>query len=476
MYGNALLKGTMIPGSTYSHFLQRLKSFERIEPAVLPRGPEKLVSMRLLMEALGHPERDFQVIHGAGTNGKGLTSAMIAALLRLEGYAVGLYTSPHVLDIRERIVVNGEWVAPQVFAQAGGRVLDLAEPIRAQHTVSYFDLLTATALEVFRMEGARWVVLETGLGGRADATNAVDKACAVLTRIGLDHQSVLGNTLREIAWEKLGIARPGIPTVLAGQPPELLEWLTESLRNLGSPVVRAEAYRLAVEAGTAIPGVRVEWADGNAFTIELPAQTPPLTPPRLTCAANALAAAETVLGAATLSRREAWVRTVLAVQLPARLELRRGVGLRGSSGPRLAQVVLDGGHNGDALEALADQLARWEISRYTLLLSLQADKLVAAVRSPLARLVAGAERILFLPPNTPRAPSPESFRQFLAELMPKAGQQPQPEMMNTPEEALRAALETPARPFVACGSFWMLGDLMPLLESGVEEQPDEVKG
>ncbi|MDH4248394.1 MAG: bifunctional folylpolyglutamate synthase/ dihydrofolate synthase, partial [Deltaproteobacteria bacterium] len=226
----------------YETFLTRLKVHERIEPAALPRTPEKLLSMRLLLEALGHPERAYRVIHVAGTNGKGLTSAMIAELLRLEGHSVGLYTSPHVLDLRERIQVDGAMVTPGVFSEVGMRVLDLAEPLRAHYTVSYFDLLTAMALEVFRTRQVTWVVLETGLGGRADATNAVDKDCAVLTRIGLDHQAVLGATLREIAWEKLGIARPGVPTILAGQPPELGEWMSAELRRLGSPVVDTAGY------------------------------------------------------------------------------------------------------------------------------------------------------------------------------------------------------------------------------------------
>ena len=459
----------------YARFLSRLALYERFEPFPRTRGPEKLAGVRRLAAELEHPERACRVVHVAGTNGKGLTAAMIARLLVRAGRRTGLYTSPHVADIRERITLEGAPVPEAVFARAGHRVLDVADRLRASLHFSYFDLLTLIAWEAFRAESMDWAVLETGLGGLSDATNIAPKELCVLTRIGLDHLHVLGDTLEAIAAQKLGIVTPGVPTVLAEQPAGLEPWLRARLAERDSAVSAAGAFRLELPR----PGAgRLEgrWTDGAPLGLPLAGDAPRLSPPALACAANALAAGELLLGPAEGEERPARLAAALETRLPGRLELRRAQRLPvpGAAGPSpldtvvLDTVVLDGGHNPDAVAALVAQLARWGLSDYTLVLSLQSDKLVKPLAPPLRELLTGAARVLALAPRTPRAPSPEVLRAFLAPLQP-AGR-PAPETVAGPLEALLAAAEAPGRPVVVTGSFWMVGDVINLLERGASRE------
>ncbi len=471
---------------TYAALLERLRGYERVEPFPQSRRPDKLAGVRWLLERLEHPEAALRVVHVAGTNGKGMTCAMIAALLQGAGHQVGLYTSPHVVDLRERIMLNGALLDPNAFAFAGHRVLDIADAGRTSVHFSYFDVLTAMGLFAFKQAGCAWAVLETGLGGLSDATNAVDKELAVLTRIGFDHMYVLGNTLREIAEQKLGIVRAGVPTVLGAQEPELEDWMAGRIVARGSAVLRAADFRVELSLP---PGeeVRAIWPDGEACAATVPGAS--LTRVKAVCAATALCAGEALLGPARGAERgngarAARVRTVLATELPGRLERRLRQRIRGTQAT-IARLVLDGGHNAGALAALADELARWGIDGYTLIIGLQADKLVDEVRAPLGRLLRGARRILILAPQTARAPTTEALTEFLRSAQPASGAAPaeaqpasgaapaeaQParraapiEVQPDPRTALLAAARTPDQTLVATGSFWMLGDLMRLME------------
>lgn len=453
---------------TYAGLLERLRGYERVEPFPQSRRPDKLAGVRWLLDRLGHPETALRVVHVAGTNGKGMTCAMIAALLHAAGQRVGLYTSPHVVDLRERIMLNGALLDESAFALAGHRVLDSADAGRANVPFSYFDVLTAMGLVAFNAAGCSWAVLETGLGGLSDATNAVDKELAVLTRIGFDHMYVLGNTLREIAGQKLGIVRAGVPTVLGAQEPELEEWMAGQIAARGSPVLRAAAFRVELSPPPD-EGVRAIWPDGEACSVTVPGAS--LTRVKAVCAATALCAAEALLGPAPGAERgdgvrAARVRTAMATELPGRLERRSRQRIRGTQAT-IARLVLDGGHNAGALAALADELARWGIDGYTLIIGLQADKLVDEVRAPLGRLLRGARRILILAPQTARAPTTAALTEFLRSAQQVgAGSPAAPiEVQPDPRAALLAAARTPDQTLVATGSFWMLGDLMRLLEA-----------
>lgn len=169
-----------------------------------------LGNIRRLDEALGHPHRKFRTIHVAGTNGKGSTSHMLAAILQKAGYRTGLFTSPHLLDFRERIRIDGEMIPEGEVAGFVERHRELMEQIRP----SFFEATTEMAFDWFARGGVEVAVIETGLGGRLDSTNIIGPILGVITNIAFDHTQFLGNTLEKIAAEKAGIIKPGVPVVI----------------------------------------------------------------------------------------------------------------------------------------------------------------------------------------------------------------------------------------------------------------------
>jgi dihydrofolate synthase / folylpolyglutamate synthase len=172
------------------------------------RGVKTFDAFQKLDETLGSPHRSFRSVHVGGTNGKGSVALKISEGLRAEGFRVGLYTSPHISSVRERIRIDGEMIAEKDLA---GHLSDLFR--KPKETYSYFDILTAAAFLHFRKNEVDWAVVEVGLGGRLDATNVILPEMAVITSIGYDHMEILGDTLEKIAREKGGIAKPGVPLI-----------------------------------------------------------------------------------------------------------------------------------------------------------------------------------------------------------------------------------------------------------------------
>src|SRR5690242_4322203 len=196
-----------------------------------PRRKFDLEHMRVLTEALGHPERRFPSVIVAGTNGKGSTSATLASVLRTAGYRTGLYTSPHLVRVNERIAINGETISDVDFAEGHSRIDHISESLVSagkldQHP-SFFETLTAMAFEYFASAGVEIAVLEVGIGGRLDATNVADPLLSVITDISLDHTEWLGNSLVEIAKEKAGIVRRNGILITLPQHPEVNDALGE---------------------------------------------------------------------------------------------------------------------------------------------------------------------------------------------------------------------------------------------------------
>src|SRR6478752_10247272 len=177
---------------------------------------EDLTNALLLAKHLNHPETGLKCIHVAGTNGKGSTSHMLASVLQEAGYKVGLYTSPHLKDFRERIKINGQEISESFVCDFIGKNKVFFE----DNELSFFEMSVGLAFDYFRHEKVDIVVLEVGMGGRLDATNIVTPLVSVITNIGLDHTQFLGNTLAEVAGEKAGIIKPGIPVVIGEYTPE----------------------------------------------------------------------------------------------------------------------------------------------------------------------------------------------------------------------------------------------------------------
>jgi len=213
-----------------------------------------LAHMRVLLRALDHPERKFPAVLIAGTNGKGSTAATLASILRASGLRTGLYTSPHLVRINERIRINGDEISDDDFALLHGIVARTAERLVEEGELpwhpSFFEMLTAIAFEYFAQNKVEMAVLEVGMGGRLDATNVVEPRVSVITDISLDHQKFLGNTVAEIAREKAGIIRPGGVVVTLPQQPQANDVIGNAILDLGAQAVSAVPYVPPVSPGS----------------------------------------------------------------------------------------------------------------------------------------------------------------------------------------------------------------------------------
>ncbi len=229
----------------------------------LQHGPSRkfdLAHIRILCQALGEPQRGYPSVLIAGTNGKGSTAATLASILKASGHRVGLYTSPHLQRINERIRVQGEPIADAALAASYDRVTaaatELVSTSALPHLPSFFETVTAMAFDYFAASKVEIAVLEVGMGGRLDATNIVEPIVSVITDIDLDHQKFLGDTISEIAAEKAGILRPDVPAVTLPQHPEANRVLGERIASLGARAVdaarnmRREIPREAIKTAT----------------------------------------------------------------------------------------------------------------------------------------------------------------------------------------------------------------------------------
>lgn len=216
-----------------------LPMFQKVGSAAYRPGLE---NTEYLMDYLGHPERGLRCIHVAGTNGKGSTSSMLASVLMEAGYRTGLYTSPHLGDFRERMRVDGEMIPKEFVAGFVRRHMDFF----TAHSFSFFEMTTAMAFCWFRACGVDVAVIETGLGGRLDSTNVVMPDLSVITNIALDHTAILGDTRVQIAGEKAGIIKPGVPVLIGENDPEI------------EPVFRAKAAREGAPLYFTDHGIRLE--------------------------------------------------------------------------------------------------------------------------------------------------------------------------------------------------------------------------
>ena len=205
---------------------QQFPSYQHLGAPAYKPG---LDNTRKLLASLGNPETTLRFIHVAGTNGKGSTCAFIASFLQQAGFRVGLFTSPHLIDFRERIRVNGKPISEE-------SVVEFTHKIQSQENdLSFFEITLGMALVHFQQESCDYVVLETGMGGRLDATNIVTPILSVITHIGLDHQAFLGETLAQIAEEKAGIIKPGIPVLCGEARPNLQEIFQRKAARQGAP-------------------------------------------------------------------------------------------------------------------------------------------------------------------------------------------------------------------------------------------------
>ena len=218
---------------TIEYLYQHLPMFSRIGAAAYKKDLHNTIA---LCDAIDNPQNKFKSIHIAGTNGKGSTSHMLAAILQQAGYKTGLYTSPHLKDFRERIKVNGAMIADDFVIEFVQRTKTISEKIQP----SFFELTVAMAFEYFAQQKVDIAVIETGLGGRLDSTNIITPVLSVITNIGYDHMNILGNTLEEIAMEKAGIIKPNVPVVVGEYLPATKNIFLDKAKACHAPVYFAQ--------------------------------------------------------------------------------------------------------------------------------------------------------------------------------------------------------------------------------------------
>lgn len=233
----------------------------------------KLSHTKECLRRLGNPEKKFRVIHVAGTNGKGSTCAFLTSIFREAGYSCGLFTSPHLVTINERFQINEQNIDDDTFLAAFLKVRALADELVAEGSYhpTYFEMLFLMGMVIFADAGVDYVMLETGLGGRLDATTAVEEpAACVITSISFDHMQYLGNTIREIAGEKAGIIVPGVPVIFDGNDPEAAKVIRDQAEKLGSPwfeVKREDAEIKGITSGGIDFSVKNGYYGNTVFSI-----------------------------------------------------------------------------------------------------------------------------------------------------------------------------------------------------------------
>src|SRR5215475_313138 len=405
-----------------------------------------LENISILAEALGHPEKKYRSVHIAGTNGKGSTAAFAESILRTAGIKTGLYTSPHLERINERIRVNGEEIPDEDFARTFTKLQTLIEVLLAQGKLqahpTFFEVVTALAFEHFTQAGVEIAVLEVGLGGRLDATNILQPEVSVITRVDFDHENFLGHSLREIAGEKAGIIKAGVRVVLAEQRPEARRVILNRAKDLNVPVVEAEkefhAETVSFEEGRVRAEV-VELKSGAKFHV-----APQLRGRfQLGNAINAIAVAVALSARGAQIPSEAVEQGIAKTVWPGRME-------KLQSNPI---VYLDGAHNPSAARELASFLSENLAGRrVTLLFAAMRDKAVDEIAGI---LFPHANEVIFTQPKTSRAISAAQLAEMAGDYAARFRVIPSAE--SALEEALREARFGDA--IFVTGSLYLVGEL-----------------
>lgn len=405
-----------------------------------------LEQIRALIRALDHPDLSYPSVLVAGTNGKGSVTAMIERGLRDAGYRTGRYTSPHLTAIEERTAIDGLPLTTAAFDRYAERVRGAAGLL--PHPPSFFEATTALALEAFREASVDVAVLEVGLGGRLDATNVITPVLSVITSVDFDHQQYLGNTIEEIATEKAGIIKPGVPVVLGRNPDVVRSIVAGVAAERGAPFTYAPD-RVTVDASLAngVTSLRLTTPSGSWPALALGLRGRHQIDNAVT-AARALEALDATsrLSIPASARHGALERVVW----PARLEMRAWR----HDGNRI-DVMVDGAHNPAGARALAAYIDEAFARRLPIVFGAMLDKDVSGLISALA---GSASAFVFTAARSPRAATPEALADLAKECAPGVPVH----IAASQTDALTTAAALGA-PVVVAGSLYLAGEIRELL-------------
>lgn len=415
-----------------------------------------LDNIRTILAALGHPERAWRSIHIAGTNGKGSVAAMVECGLRAGGLKTGRYTSPHLDRIEERVAINGAPIDAATFEAVTAHVFEVIDRIvegrvpgrsLGEGRPTFFEVSTAIAFEIFKRQSVGVAVVEVGLGGRFDATNVLAPTITAITSIAFDHERHLGNTLSDIAFEKAGIAKRGVPLIVGRLPAEAAARIAEVARDVGAPLFDAHAT-----AERTYPPLR----------LALPGRH------QLENAAVAVAILEHFSKLGTPLTTEAIVTGLTSCEWPARLEwlhlpfdlqsAHSASGPRAQGRPAERQLLIDAAHNPAGAAALASYLEDTSSARLPIVFAAMTDKDVGGMIAALEPVAS-----LFVATTVPHARA-RSAAEMAAEIRRHTAVDVV--AADTPAAAVARALEHAPR-IVAAGSIYLVGPLRArLIEAG----------
>ncbi len=435
-------------------FLYSLIDDHRPRPERYAAENMPLSRPRHLMARLGNPQAGYPILHVTGTKGKGSVGAMLAAILQAGGYRVGLYSSPHLQDFRERLRINGALIEP---ADLVALVQDARAILADTPGITWFEAVTALAFEHFRRQAVDIAIIEVGIGGRLDATNIVSPLVSVITSLSLDHTRLLGDTLSAIAYEKAGIIKPQTPVISAPQPPEAQSVIEEMAHAHNAPLTlvgRDWHYETLPHAGA----TRERWQVTRQGSPWGEYQTNLLGAHQALNGTVALAALHTLHSKGFELAPQAIPNGLAAVNWPGRLEIVQ----------QAPTVILDSAHNGASAACLADTLrARFPAGPYTLVFAAKADKDIDGMFRAL--LPIAAHLILTQPLDT-RGEAPAA----LADRAREAGYAGSIDVVPIVAEALAQARNLASKSGVICvtGSMYLVGEVRTLfgLKPGVIAQ------
>jgi dihydrofolate synthase/folylpolyglutamate synthase len=433
-------------GSGYTkalRFLETLTDFERLRIVRYNSTNFDLDRMRSLLKKLGSPQDSFKSVHIAGTKGKGSTCAMVANMLQANGLKVGLYTSPHLVDIRERICVNGAMIPHSDFA----RLVRLVEPIvmRAKPMPTFFDVITAIAFKYFAEQKIDIAVVETGLGGRLDSTNILKPEVTAITSISKDHMAQLGHTLPKIAEEKAGIFKAGVPALTVTQDPEVEAVLKRAADKVGAPfdvTGKSIEFSYRFEATRMLgPHNRLCLTTANSKFEHL--AVPMMGEHQAINCGLALSIIDKLKGRGLAINDSKAMEGLAKTTMPGRMEIV-------SQKPR---VLVDGAHNAASLDALMKAIGQHiPYDSMVVIFGCCSDKDVPGM---LDRITSGADKVIFTKVDSVRTADPEELAARYVEMYGKMAQ-----VANSLEDALAIANRAVTREDLICitGSFYLVGE------------------
>jgi dihydrofolate synthase/folylpolyglutamate synthase len=395
-----------------------------------------LTQVEKILNAIGNPHKEIQVIHIGGTNGKGSTAAMMSSILQKEGYQVGLYTSPHLIRFTERIKVDGKEIEEEEVATLAGWMRKEIEAAGIPSPFTFFDFTTAMALHYFKQRLVDLAILEVGLGGRLDSTNVVDPLISIITNIAKDHEKYLGKSILKIAREKAGIIKKGKPLITAATQPQVLRLFSKVCQEKGSPYFRVgkEFRYVRAEDGD----FDYEGLNRKLWSIHLNLKGFH----QVINATTALGAMEVLEDLGYRVSTDAMIDGLREVDWSGRLEMV-------SSSPR---VILDGAHNPAGALVLKESLEKeFEYQHLILLIGIMKDKDIQSMLHLLAPL---ADHIILTQPHTDRATPPSLLKKALGQNGEKA------EIAEDLKEAIERGLSLTQEEDLLCitGSLYTVGE------------------